>query len=120
MLRDQGAAVACTWSDPAGVAQASGKFYDSAAERAPSKVAPAELAAEFVERSEEWAGSGSIIGAGQEGGSSWREHRPGARRPPGGCGFRRAIAAGEVIPLRRVAGRSRSPPSGSWAAGRRL
>ena len=36
-------------------AQDSGKFYEKCAERAPSKVATPELAAELWKRSEEWA-----------------------------------------------------------------
>ena len=37
------------------VAQDTGKFYEKCAERAPSKVATPELAAELWKRSEEWA-----------------------------------------------------------------
>jgi retinol dehydrogenase 12 len=51
---DQGAATSlyCTWSPD--VAQASGRFYDRCAERAPSAVATPELGGLLWERSESW------------------------------------------------------------------
>ena len=52
---DQGAATSLYCATSPDVAQDSGKFYDKCAERAPSKVATPELAAELWKRSEEWA-----------------------------------------------------------------
>ena len=51
---DQGAATSlyCAWSPD--VAQASGRFYDKCAERAPSAVATPELGGLLWERSESW------------------------------------------------------------------
>jgi NAD(P)-dependent dehydrogenase (short-subunit alcohol dehydrogenase family) len=52
---DQGAATSLYCATSPDVAQDSGKFYEKCAERAPSKVATPELAAELWKRSEEWA-----------------------------------------------------------------
>ena len=54
---DQGAATSLYCATSPDVAQDSGKFYEKCAERAPSKVATPELAAELWKRSEEWASS---------------------------------------------------------------
>jgi len=51
---DQGAATSLYCATSPAVAQDSGKFYDRCAERAPSRVATPELAAELWKRSEEW------------------------------------------------------------------
>jgi retinol dehydrogenase-12 len=51
---DQGAATSLYCATSPDVAQDSGKFYDKCAERAPSKFATPELAAELWKRSEEW------------------------------------------------------------------
>jgi retinol dehydrogenase-12 len=51
---DEGAATSLYCATSPSVAQDSGKFYDKCAERAPSKVATPELAAELWKRSEEW------------------------------------------------------------------
>jgi retinol dehydrogenase 12 len=51
---DQGAATSLYCATSPDVAQDSGKFYDECAERAPSRVATPELAAELWKRSEEW------------------------------------------------------------------
>lgn len=51
---DQGAATSLYCATSPDVAQDSGKFYDKCAERAPSRVATPELAAELWKRSEEW------------------------------------------------------------------
>jgi retinol dehydrogenase-12 len=51
---DQGAATSLYCATSPEVAQDSGLFYDKCAERAPSKVATPELAAELWKRSEEW------------------------------------------------------------------
>jgi retinol dehydrogenase 12 len=51
---DEGAATSLYCATSADVAQDSGKFYDKCAERAPSRVATPELAAELWKRSEEW------------------------------------------------------------------
>ncbi|HYX58702.1 MAG TPA: SDR family NAD(P)-dependent oxidoreductase, partial [Streptosporangiaceae bacterium] len=52
---DQGAATSLYCATSPDVAQDTGKFYEKCAERAPSKVATPELAAELWKRSEEWA-----------------------------------------------------------------
>ena len=51
---DEGAATSLYCATSPDVAQDSGKFYDTCAERAPSRVATPELAAELWKRSEEW------------------------------------------------------------------
>jgi retinol dehydrogenase 12 len=51
---DEGAATSLYCATSADVAQDSGKFYDECAERAPSRVATPELAAELWKHSEEW------------------------------------------------------------------
>jgi NAD(P)-dependent dehydrogenase (short-subunit alcohol dehydrogenase family) len=51
---DEGAATSLYCATSPDVAQDSGKFYDKCAERAPSRVATPELAAELWKRSEEW------------------------------------------------------------------
>ena len=51
---DEGAATSLYCAISPDVAQDSGKFYDRCAERAPSRVATPELAAELWKRSEEW------------------------------------------------------------------
>ena len=51
---DEGAATSLYCATSPDVAQDSGKFYDTCAERAPSGVATPELAAELWKRSEEW------------------------------------------------------------------
>jgi retinol dehydrogenase-12 len=51
---DEGAAISLYCATSPDVAQNSGKFYDKCAERAPSRVATPELAAELWKRSEEW------------------------------------------------------------------
>ena len=51
---DQGAATSLYCATSPDVAQDSGKFYEKCAERAPSRVATPELAAELWKRSEEW------------------------------------------------------------------
>src|SRR5436190_20711793 len=51
---DEGAATSLYCATSPDVAQDSGKFYDKCAERAPSKVATPELAAELWKHSEEW------------------------------------------------------------------
>jgi NAD(P)-dependent dehydrogenase (short-subunit alcohol dehydrogenase family) len=55
---DQGAATSLYCATSPDVAQDSGKFYDKCAERAPSRVATPELAAELWKRSEEWTAPG--------------------------------------------------------------
>jgi len=50
----EGAATSLYCATSPGVAQASGRFYDKCAERAPSPVATPELAAELWQRSEAW------------------------------------------------------------------
>ena len=52
---EDGAATSLYCATSAEVAQDSGLFYDKCAQRAPSKVATPELAAELWKRSEEWA-----------------------------------------------------------------
>jgi len=51
---DEGAATSLYCATSPDVAQDSGKFYDKCAERAPSRVATPELAAELWKRSEAW------------------------------------------------------------------
>jgi retinol dehydrogenase 12 len=51
---DEGAATSLYCATSPDVAHDSGKFYDTCAERAPSRVATPELAAELWKRSEEW------------------------------------------------------------------
>jgi len=51
---DEGAATSLYCATSPDVAQDSGKFYDRCAERAPSRVATPELAAELWKHSEEW------------------------------------------------------------------
>ena len=51
---DEGAATSLYCATSPDVAQDSGKFYEKCAERAPSRVATPELAAELWKRSEEW------------------------------------------------------------------
>jgi retinol dehydrogenase 12 len=51
---EQGAATSLYCATSPDVAQDSGKFYDKCAERASSRVATPELAAELWKRSEEW------------------------------------------------------------------
>ena len=51
---DEGAATSLYCATSPDVAQDTGKFYDTCAERAPSGVATPELAAELWKRSEEW------------------------------------------------------------------
>jgi retinol dehydrogenase 12 len=51
---EEGAATSLYCATSPDVAQHSGKFYDKCAERAPSRVATPELAAELWKRSEEW------------------------------------------------------------------
>ena len=51
---DEGAATSLYCATSPDVAQDSGKFYDTCAERPPSRVATPELAAELWKRSEEW------------------------------------------------------------------
>src|SRR6516165_9967417 len=51
---DEGAATSLYCATSPDVTQDSGKFYDKCAERAPSRVATPELAAELWKRSEEW------------------------------------------------------------------
>jgi retinol dehydrogenase 12 len=51
---DEGAATSLYCATSPDVAKDSGKFYDKCAERAPSRVATPELAAELWKRSEEW------------------------------------------------------------------
>jgi NAD(P)-dependent dehydrogenase (short-subunit alcohol dehydrogenase family) len=51
---DEGAATSLYCATSPDVARDSGKFYDKCAERAPSRVATPELAAELWKRSEEW------------------------------------------------------------------
>ena len=52
---DEGAATSLYCATSPDVARDSGKFYDTCAERAPSRVATPELAAELWKRSEQWA-----------------------------------------------------------------
>ena len=52
---DEGALTSLYCATSPDVAQDSGKFYDKCAERAPSRVATPELAAELWKHSEEWA-----------------------------------------------------------------
>jgi NAD(P)-dependent dehydrogenase (short-subunit alcohol dehydrogenase family) len=52
---DEGAATSLYCATSPEVAQASGRFYDKCAERAPSQVATPELAAELWKHSETWA-----------------------------------------------------------------
>ena len=52
---DEGAATSLYCATSPDVAQDTGKFYDTCAERAPSRVATPELAAELWKRSEQWA-----------------------------------------------------------------
>ena len=54
---DEGAATSLYCATSPDVAQDSGKFYDTCVERAPSRVATPELAAELWKRSEEWTAS---------------------------------------------------------------
>jgi retinol dehydrogenase 12 len=54
LTADEGAATSLYCATSPDVAQDSGKFYDKCAERAPSRVATPELAAELWKRSEEW------------------------------------------------------------------
>ena len=56
---DEGAATSLYCATSPDVAQDSGKFYDKCAERAPSRVAIPELAAELWKRSEEWTAAPS-------------------------------------------------------------
>jgi retinol dehydrogenase 12 len=56
---DEGAATSLYCATSPDVAQDSGKFYDKCAERAPSRVATPELAAELWKRSEEWTAAPS-------------------------------------------------------------
>jgi NAD(P)-dependent dehydrogenase (short-subunit alcohol dehydrogenase family) len=51
---DEGAATSLYCATSPDVAQDTGRFYDKCAERAPSRVATPELAAELWKRSEEW------------------------------------------------------------------
>jgi NAD(P)-dependent dehydrogenase (short-subunit alcohol dehydrogenase family) len=64
---DQGAATSLYCATSPDVAHDSGKFYEKCAERAPSKVATPELAAELWKRSEEWAASASASALRQRG-----------------------------------------------------
>jgi retinol dehydrogenase-12 len=59
---DQGAATSLYCATSPEVAEASGRFYDKCAERAPSRVATPELARELWRRSEAWTAS-SVAGA---------------------------------------------------------
>ncbi len=56
---DEGAATSLYCATSPDVAQDSGKFYDKCAERAPSRVATPELAAELWKHSEEWTAAPS-------------------------------------------------------------